>query len=129
LPWARSRAHASPLAALGRAIRYANDFGTYWMVDLLVVGVVLVAIAAGIRWLRPTYLVYSVLSILLPLANPFPDRPLMSMPRFVVVLFPAFWVIARAVGRRTIPESLVTATFAAGYGILALLFINWRSIF
>jgi hypothetical protein len=53
----------------------------------------------------------------------------MSMPRFVVVIFPAFWVIARAVGRRRIPEALVTASFAAGYGVLVVLFINWRFIF
>lgn len=119
----------SPLTTLGRAIRYANIYGTYWMADVLVVGVVLVAVAAGIRWLRPTYVVYAVASLLLPLVNPFPDRPLMSMPRFVIVLFPAFWVIARAVGRRRISESLVTASFAAGYGTLAVLFINWRYIF
>lgn len=124
-----SRELTSPLTTLGRAVRSANAFGTYWMVDLLVVGVVLIAVAAGVRWIRPSYLVYAVMSLLLPLANPFPDRPLMSMPRFVIVLFPAFWVIARAVERRRIPESLVTASFAAGYGVLALLFINWRSIF
>ena len=119
----------SPLTTLGRAVRYANAFGTYWMVDVLVVGVVLIAVVAGIRWLRPAYLVYVVASILLPLANPFPDRPLMSMPRFVLVLFPAFWVVARGVERRRIPESLVTASFAASYAVLALLFISWRYIF
>jgi Mannosyltransferase (PIG-V) len=119
----------SPLTTLARAVRYANDFGSYWMVDVLVVGVVLIAVVAGIRWLRLSYLVYAVASLLLPLANPFPARPLMSMPRFVIVVFPAFWVIARAVTRRRIPEALVTASFAAGYGVLAVLFINWRYIF
>ena len=49
--------------------------------------------------------------------------------RFVVVIFPAFWVIARAVERRRLPESVVTGTFAAGYGILALLFVNWWHVF
>jgi hypothetical protein len=119
----------SPLTTLGRAIRYANEFGTYWMIDVLVVGIVLFAVIAGIRWLRASYLVYAVASLLLPLANPFPDRPLMSMPRFVIVIFPAFWVIARAVGRRRIPEVLVVAGFAASYGVLVVLFINWRYIF
>jgi len=119
----------SPLTTLGRAVRYANEFGTYWLIDLLIVGVVLLAIVAGVRWLRPSYLVYAVTSLLLPLANPYPDRPLMSMPRFVLVIFPAYWVIARAVGRRRLPEPLVTASFAGGYGVLAVLFINWRYIF
>jgi len=119
----------SPLTTVGRAFRYANEFGSYWMIDVVVVAVVLIAVVAGIRWLRLSYLVYAVASLLLPLANPFPARPLMSMPRFVVVIFPAFWVIARAVGRRRVPEALVTASFAAGYGVLAVLFINWRFIF
>ncbi|MGZ8662316.1 MAG: hypothetical protein ACXWYI_09590, partial [Actinomycetota bacterium] len=119
----------SPLTTIGRALRYANEFASYWMIDVLVVAVVLIAVVAGIRWLRLSYLVYAVASLLLPLANPFPSRPLMSMPRFVVVVFPAFWVIARAVGRRRIPEALVTTSFAAGYGLLAVLFINWRYIF
>jgi hypothetical protein len=119
----------SPLTTLRHAIQYANTLGTYWMIDVLVVGVVLVAVVAGVRWLRLSYLVYAVTSLLLPLANPFPDRPLISMPRFVIVLFPVFWVFARAVARRRIPEPLVTAGFAAGYALLAVLFINWRYIF
>ncbi len=134
--WAPLRAQAnwrrellSPVTTIGRALRYANDFGSYWMVDVLVVSVVLIAVVAGLGWLRHTYLVYALASLLLPLADPFPDRPLMSMPRFVVVLFPAFWVIARAVERRRLPDTLVTMSFAAGYGVLALLFVNWRYIF
>jgi hypothetical protein len=119
----------SPFTTLAHAIRYANLYGRYWLIDLLVVGVILIAVATGVRWLRPSYLVYAVTSLLLPLANPYPDRPLMSMPRFVLVIFPAYWVIARAVGRRRLPEPLVIAGFAAGYGVLAILFINWRYIF
>jgi hypothetical protein len=119
----------SPITTIGRALRYASVYGSYWAIDVVVVGVVLVAVVAGIRWLRPTYLWYAVGSLLLPLANPFPDRPLMSMPRFVIVIFPAFWVLARATERRRLPEPLVIACFAAGYGVLALLFIDWRYIF
>jgi hypothetical protein len=47
----------------------------------------------------------------------------------VVVVFPAFWVLARAVERRRIPEPLVTGVFAGGYAIAGLLFINWWHIF
>jgi hypothetical protein len=119
----------SPLTTIGRSLRYANEFGSYWMIDVLIVSVVVIAVVAGIRWLRVSYLVYAMASLLLPLANPFPARPLMSMPRFVIVIFPAFWVIARAVGRRRVPEALIVASFAAGYGVLAVLFINWRYIF
>ena len=41
--------------------------------------------------LRGSERVYGSLSLLLPLLDPFPDRPLLSMPRFVVVVFPALW--------------------------------------
>ena len=43
--------------------------------------------------------------------------------------FPAFWVLARGVERRRLSEPLVVGVFSAGYGILALLFINWWHIF
>ena len=99
------------------------------MVDLLIVGIVLVAVVAGVRMLRPSYLTYAGLSLLVELSVPFPPRPLLSMPRFVAVVFPAFWVIAWAVERRRIPEPLVTAVFACGFGILAVLFMNWWHIF
>jgi hypothetical protein len=58
-----------------------------------------------------------------------PTRPLLSMPRFVGVIFPAFWVLARAVDRRRLPEPAVVATFAGGYALLAALFVNWWDVF
>jgi hypothetical protein len=118
-----------PLASVVDGIRLAVRLGSYWAVDALVVGIVVAAVVAGVGWIRSTYLVYAAVSLLLPLSDPLPGRPLLSMPRFVVVIFPAFWVLALAVERRRLPESLVTATFAAGYGILALLFVNWWHIF
>jgi hypothetical protein len=118
-----------PWTTLSRAITYAGQLGSYWLVDLLVAGAVLVAVAAGIRWLRPTYLLYAVASLLLPLCYSVHSRPLLSMPRFVIVIFPAFWVLARATERRFLPESLVIGVSAAGYGILSLLFVNWWHIF
>jgi Mannosyltransferase (PIG-V) len=125
--WDRSL--TAPWTTLVDAVRSATQYFSYWMVDLLVVGVVLVAVVAGVRMLRPSYLTYAGLSLLVELSVPYPPRPLLSMPRFVVVLFPAFWVIAWAVERRRIPEPLVTAVFACGYGILSVLFMNWWHIF
>ena len=118
-----------PLSTAEDAIRLAARLGTYWLVDALVVGIVVVSVLAGLRWLRPCYVTYALASLLLPLSDPLPGRPLLSMPRFVAVIFPAFWVIARAAERRRLPEPVVTGTFAAGYGILTLLFVNWWHIF
>lgn len=125
--WDRSFAPA--WTTLANAVRFATQDFSYWLVDLLVVGVVLVAVVAGIRLLRPSYLLYAGLSLLIELSVPFASRPLLSMPRFVAVVFPAFWVMAAGVERRRVPEPLITGVFAAGYGILALLFINWWHIF
>ncbi len=125
---------ASPVSTLWRAVRMAfgglgvQDPG-YWIIDVLVVGVVIVAVVAGIRRLPLPYLVYSIGSILIPLSYPFPSRPLLSMPRFVVVIFPAFWVMADAAERRRIPHTAIVAGFAMGYGLLAVLFMNWWYIF
>jgi hypothetical protein len=118
-----------PLASLVDGIRLAASLGSYWAVDALVLGIVIAAVLAGVGWIRSPYLVYAAASLLLPLSDPLLGRPLLSMPRFVVVIFPAFWVLALAVERKRLPESLVTGTFAAGYGILALLFVNWWHIF
>ena len=125
--WQR-QATLMPLTLL-HAVQAAWRYQSYWLIDLLVVGIIIGAVAAGLRLLPASYLTYAILSLLLPLSEPFPARPLMSMPRFVSVVFPAFWVIAVAVHRRKLPESAVVGVFACGYALLGLLFMNWQYIF
>ncbi len=128
------RVGAFPIVTLWRATAMAMGFlghpdPGYWIIDVLVTGAVVVAVVAGWRRVALPYLVYAGGSLLLPLCYPFPPRPLLSMPRFVAVVFPAFWVIADATERRKIPHTAVVATFAAGLGVLATLFMNWWYIF
>ena len=127
------REAAFPLVTIWHALRYASGIGVqdpgYWIIDVLVVGVVILALIAGWRRLPAPYLVYAVGSVLIPLSYPFPPRPLLSMPRFVAVVFPAFWVIADASERRRVPHSAVVAAFAGGLGLLVVLFVNWWYIF
>lgn len=118
-----------PTTTLLHAVETAWRYGSYWLIDLLVVGVVVGALIAGSRRLRPSYLTYALVSLLLPLIEPFPPRPLLSMPRFVAVIFPAFWGLATATSRRRPPEPLVLGVFAGGYVLLGLLFMNWYYIF
>ncbi len=130
--WQRSAAF--PLVTLWRAGAMAlgllgHPDPAYWIIDVIVSGVVIVAVVVGWRRVALPYLVYAAGSLLLPLCYPFPPRPLLSMPRFVIVIFPAFWVIADATERRKIPNTAVVATFAAGFGLLATLFMNWWYIF
>ncbi len=89
----------------------------------------LVAVLVGVRILRGPYVAYAGLSVLVELSAPMPGRALMSMPRFAAVIFPVFWVLAVGVERRKVPEPLVVGAFAAGYGVLAVLFMNWWHIF
>lgn len=118
-----------PLDTVVRGIEFAYRYQSYWLIDLLVVGVVVVALLAGLRRIAPSYLAYALISLLLPLSEQFASRPLISMPRFVVVLFPAFWVIALAVERGRLPDRFVVGMFCGGYALLGLLFMNWYYIF
>lgn len=118
-----------PWTTLADGVGDAWRLGGYWLVDALVVGVIVLAVIAGLRWLRPTYSVYAVASLTLPLVYAWPTRPLLSMPRFVSVIFPAFWVLARAVERGRIPHAAIVAAFAGGYAILGALFVTWWDVF
>ena len=127
------RVAAWPLATMWHALADARHVGGsnngYWMIDVVVVGVVLLAVTVGFRRLALPYLLYAAGSLLIPLSYPFPPRPLLSMPRFVVVIFPAFWVMADAAERRRIPHTAIVASFAAGFALLSVLFVNWWYIF
>jgi len=103
--------------------------GGYWLIDVLVVGIVLIAVLVGLRRLRASYSVYALASLAVPLVYVWPVRPLLSMPRFVVVIFPAFWVMALAAERRRISAPAIIAAFAGGYALLGALFVTWWDVF
>jgi hypothetical protein len=103
--------------------------GGYWMVDWLIVVPVLLVSAFALARSRPSYGVFLLGGLLIPLTFVFPDRPLMSMPRFVLPLFPAFWAAAELAERVEIPRWALAAAGAAGLGVLSLLTVNWYYIF
>lgn len=112
------------------AVRYiGNTNGGYWLLDwLIVVPILVLAGYAAVRY-RPAFGVYTWGSLLIPLSFVFEGRPLMSMPRFVLPLFPAFWALADLSERGRIPRSAVIAVGAAGLGLLLPLYVNWYYIF
>jgi hypothetical protein len=112
-----------------RAVELAWSFQSYWLLDLLIVSLAFVGFALAIPVLRRSEITYGALSLLLPLCDPFWDRPLLSVPRFAVVVFPALWGLSGVGLGRKLPEPLVVSVLAAGWAISAALFVNWRHLF
>jgi hypothetical protein len=117
---------SAPWSAFARGIDHAVRLGGWWLVDAIIVVAALAILFAGARRSRASFTAYGLASLALPLFAMFPDRPFLSMPRFAAVLFPVTLVLAR---QRFLPDALVTAVLAAGWGILAVLFMNWQYIF
>ncbi|MEO6990766.1 MAG: mannosyltransferase family protein [Candidatus Baltobacteraceae bacterium] len=99
---------ADPTAIAGQSIELGFT--------LMMIGV----LAFGWRRLRPSYVVYMVLSILVPLST----SSLMSTPRFALVLFPMFVVLALW-GERSWVNSTIVAFSLPLLGLFTVLFANW----
>lgn len=83
---------------------------------LLMIGVLI----GGWRQLRPSYIAYMALSILVPMST----SSLMSMPRFALVLFPMFAILARW-GERSSVNNLILAFSLPLLGLFTVLFADW----
>lgn len=117
------------LAGAREGVRYLGSYaGGYHTLDLLLVAA---ALAAGV-WvalrLRATWAVWVWVSLLLPLTMVFPGRPLLSLPRFLVLVFPLFWALASLAERGRVHDAVVVVS-AGGLGVFGLLFVNWYYVF
>jgi hypothetical protein len=89
-------------------------------------GLALAAVAGCVRRLPVAYSAYVVAALALPLSYPVGPQPLMSLPRFVVVLFPlAIWLALWMTGR-VWRERLVVAAFATGLAVYSAIFATWH---
>ena len=77
-------------------------------------------LAGGWKQLRPSYIAYLALSILVPMST----SSLMSMPRFALVLFPMFAILARW-GERPWVNNLILAFSLPLLGLFTVLFADW----
>jgi hypothetical protein len=118
-----------PTTSLWHAVEDAWRYQTWWLIDLVVVALAVAGVVAAARRIPAAYSVYAGASLILPLLFPFGDRPLLSVPRFATVVFPVAWGYAVVTERRPNASAAVFAAFAAGYGLFAVLFINWWYIF
>jgi Gpi18-like mannosyltransferase len=89
----------------------------------LEIGFTLLMIAVllgGWHSLRPSYIAYMTLSILVPMST----SNLMSMPRFALVLFPMFAILARW-GERPWVNNVILAFSLPLLGLFTVLFADW----
>jgi Gpi18-like mannosyltransferase len=89
----------------------------------LEIGFTLLMIAVlvgGWHSLRPSYIAYMALSILVPMST----SNLMSMPRFALVLFPMFAILARW-GERPWVNNVILAFSLPLLGLFTVLFADW----
>ncbi len=118
------------LDASSLALRYLGQAnGGYYLIDWLLVAPLVAGAAYVAVKYRPAYAVYVLAGLLIPLSYVFEARPLMSTPRFVLPLFPAFWAIAEILGRLGVPRTAIVGVSAGLLGALTVLFVNWYYIF
>lgn len=123
-----------PLATLWESTRQAFRWiglypGGYHLLDWLVVMPMIVAgVWVAIR-ARPIFGVYVWATLLVPLSYPFPPRPLLSLPRFLLPLVPLFWAWAVWGRKRRGVHEAVVAVSAAGLAVMTTLFATWHHVF
>jgi hypothetical protein len=79
-----------------------------------------VLLVMAFRILRPSYALYFAASLLVPMST----ASLMSMPRFVLVVFPAFMLLG-LFGNRPAVNSALVSFFLPVLGLFTVLFADW----
>jgi hypothetical protein len=136
--WQRSP--SAPWATLAAGVRtwwawQGQNYGPYMLMDILATLFGVVIIVLGVvayrrkevnRWIVGGLAAYGVLVLLVPLSTPYPPRPLLSMPRFILALFPLFAGYVLIPRRWTAPVALASA---GGLVWLTALYVAARPIF
>jgi hypothetical protein len=86
-----------------------------------------VACVGVLRRLPRAYGAWVGASLVLPLSFPVTPQPLMSLPRFVAVLFPIFMWLAIVCDERRSTD-LVAGAFAVGLGLFTAQYASWHWI-
>ncbi len=88
--------------------------------ELVFTALMIAVLLIGWRQLRPSYIAYMALSVLIPMST----SSLMSMPRFALVLFPMFAILARW-GERPAVNNLIVALSLPLLGLFTVLYADW----
>jgi hypothetical protein len=90
------------------------------VIELAFTALMIGVLIGGWKQLRPSYIAYMALSILVPMST----SSLMSMPRFALVLFPMFAILARD-GEKPWVNNLIVASFLPLLGLFTVLYADW----
>jgi hypothetical protein len=90
------------------------------VLELVFTALMLGVLFGGARRLKPSYIAYMALSILMPMST----SSLMSMPRFALVLFPMFVIFALWGARSSVNNAIVALSLPL-LGLFTVLFANW----
>ena len=114
-PWV-SVVHAFTVLGTARSpVTIANE-----SIEIVFTALMIGVLVAGIRRMRPSYSVYMALSILIPMST----SSLMSTPRFALVLFPMFAMLAIWGGRSWVNNTIVAFSLPL-LGLFTVLFADW----
>jgi mannosyltransferase PIG-V len=111
--------------SLGRIVDHvgaAND-----AYNLAFLGVALLFLALGLRMLPLSLSAYAFLLILPPVFFGTPQGPLMGLPRYLLVAFPIFIVLAALLKDRRLLGGWLILSGAASL-VLCTLFVSWRFV-
>jgi hypothetical protein len=97
-----------------------NSVAANHVIELVFTLSFLALMVVAFRALRPSYAWYLAASLLMPMCT----ASLMSMPRFVLVVFPAFMLLALW-GRRPSVNSALVSFFLPVLGLFTVLFADW----
>ncbi len=96
------------------------ESGLHSLTDLTFTIIGIAAAVLAWRWLRPSYAAYMIVLLLVPLAT----GSLVSMPRFVLVMFPMYLVLAILGRRAAVHETLLVVGMGVS-GIFMALYAQW----
>jgi hypothetical protein len=99
---------------------YAPQTIANQVLELAFTVLMLVVLVVGFRRLRPSYIVYMAVSILVPMCT----SSLMSMQRFALVLFPMFALFGLWGAKSTVNNAIVAFSLPL-LGLFTVLFADW----
>ncbi|MGO8685459.1 MAG: mannosyltransferase family protein [Thermoleophilia bacterium] len=142
--WGRSLASpiSTVVSGIGSAIRSAgqiaagtvpqSDGALSWSLALgnitALIALVLAVLLVIVCWRRlpAAYTLYGLAALAVPLCFPTASKPLLSLPRFILVDFPLFIALAAGLLRHPAWRWAVLAIMTAGVLVATILFATWN---